>query len=277
MRLSLSVRVAEQYYDKRQAAMTLEELAPIAAEEGYHALCMRASQLGLQTPPDVVRRKRAELADMGLAISMATGDFPIPENSFESTAALRNITPYLDLAALLECDLIRVSLKKDEDVEWARRAADEARERGIRLAQQCHVASLFELVDDTLDVLRRIGRPNFGVTYEPANLEACGQDYGPKTIERLFPHMVNVYLQNQRLDPDGKDTLSTWVRGELGVEHIPISAPRGIDFAPILETLQRLGYSGYVTVHQASTGSETPVETIRNSARHLKSLADFED
>ena len=275
MRLSLSVRVAEQYYDKRQAAMTLEELAPIAAEEGYHALCMRASQLGLQTPPDVVRRKRAELADMGLAISMVTGDFPIPENSFESTAALRNITPYLDLADLLECDLIRISLKKDEDVEWARRAADEARERGVRLAQQCHVASLFETVDETLDVLRRIGRANFGVTYEPANLEACGQDYGPETIRRLFPHVVNVYLQNQRLDPAGKDTLSTWVRGDMGVDHIPISAPGGLDFPPILETLESIGYAGYVTVHQASTGSETPVDTIRNSARYLKSLADF--
>ena len=277
MRLSLSVRVAEQYYDKRQTSMTLEELAPIAAESGYSALCMRASQLGLQTPPDVVRRKRAELADMGLAVSMSTGDFPIPENSFESTAALRNITPYLDLADLLQCDLIRVSLKKDEDVEWAQRAADEARERDIRLAQQCHVASLFERVDDALDVLRRIGRPNFGVTYEPANLEACGEDYGPETIERLSPHMVNVYLQNQRLGPSGKDTLSTWVRGDMRVDHIPISAPGGLDFPPILETLERIGYSGYVTVHQASTGSETPVETIRNSARYLKTLADFGD
>ena len=276
MRLSLSVRVAERYYDKRQTSMTLEELAGLAVEAGYHALCMRASQLGLQTAPDIVREKRGALADMGLGISMATGDFPIPENSFESTAALRNITPYLDLAELLECDMIRVSLKKDEDIEWAQRAADEARERGIRLAQQCHVASLFERVDDALDVLGRIGRPNFGVTYEPANLEACGEDYGPGTIERLFPHMVNVYLQNQRLGPSGKDTLNTWVRGEMRVDHIPISAPGGLDFPPILETLKRIGYSGYVTVHQASTGSETPVETIRNSARYLKSLADFE-
>ena len=38
--------------------MTLDELAPIAVEAGYHALCMRASQLGLETPPDVVREKR---------------------------------------------------------------------------------------------------------------------------------------------------------------------------------------------------------------------------
>jgi sugar phosphate isomerase/epimerase len=276
MRLSLSVRVGEQYYDKRQTAISLNDLADMAAEEGYHALCMRASQLGLETPAETVRQKRAEMSDRGLAISMVTGDFPIPENSFEAPAALRNITPYLDLADLLHCDMIRVALKKEEDIEWTQRAADEARERGIRLAQQCHVASLFEQVDEALDVLRRVGRPNFGVTYEPANLEACGQDYGPETIKRLSPHMINVYLQNQRLDPAGKDTLSTWSRGEVGVEHVPISAQGGIDFPVIMDTLESIGYDGYVTVHQASTGGETPEETIRNSARYLKSLISFD-
>ena len=276
MKLSLSVRVAEKYHDKRQTSMTLDELARIAVEEGYQALCMRASQLGLETPPETVGQWRGELAAGGLAISMVTGDFPIPENSFEAPAALRNITPYLDLAKLLDCDMVRVGLKKEEDVEWARRAADEAHERGIRLAQQCHVASLFERVDESLDVLRRIGRSNFGVTYEPANLEACGEDYGPETIKRLSPHMINVYLQNQRLNPDGRDTLNTWSRGDLGVDHIPIAAQGGIEFPPIMDTLQRIGYDGYVTVHQASTGSETPEETIRNGARYLKSLTAFE-
>ena len=43
-----------------------------------------------------------------------------------------------------------------------------------------------------------------------------------------------------------------------------------------MDTLQRIGYDGYVTVHQASTGSETPEETIRNGARYLKSLTAFE-
>ena len=277
MRLSLSVRVAEKYHDKRQTTMTLEELARIAAEEGYHALCMRASQLGIDAPPEVVRQKRGKLGDLGLAVSMVTGDFPIPENSDEAPRALRNITPYLDLAERLECDMIRVGLKKQEDVEWAQRAADEARERDIRLAQQCHVASLFEQMAESLDVLRRIGRPNFGVTYEPANLEACGQDYGPETIKLLSPHIVNVYLQNQRLDPEGSDTLRTWRSGEVGVNHIPISAAGGIDFPTIMDTLVAIGYDGYVTVHQASTGSETPEETIRNSARYLKSLARFEN
>ena len=45
MELSLSVRVAEKFSDKRQANMTLEELVNLAVAHGYSALCMRASQI----------------------------------------------------------------------------------------------------------------------------------------------------------------------------------------------------------------------------------------
>ena len=69
---------------------------------------------------------------------MLTGDFPIPENSDQGPDALRNITPYLDLAEQLGAPLLRVCLKTDEDIAWARRAADEAAERDLRLAHQCH-------------------------------------------------------------------------------------------------------------------------------------------
>jgi len=82
---------------------------------------------------------------------------------------------------------VRVALRKDEDIVWAQRAADAALERGIALAHQCHNRSLFERVDETLDVLRRIGRGNFGLTYEPANLECCGEPCGAATLRRFAP------------------------------------------------------------------------------------------
>lgn len=275
MKLSLSVRVGEHYRDKKQSAISLEDLARIGAEEGYRALCMRASQIGIATNTDIVVQRRELLDDHELAVSMVTGDFPIPENSFEAPVALRNITPYLDLATSLKCDIVRVGLKREEDIIWAQRASDEAKERGIQLAQQCHAASLFERIDESLDVLRRIDRQNFGVTYEPANLEVCGEDYGPESIKRLSDHIINVYIQNQRLNNHGSDSIETWSQGEVKLDHIPISQPGGIDFLSIMETLNAIGYADYVTVHQAATGIETPEETIRNSARYLKSLLPF--
>ena len=209
MKLSLSARIAEKFSNKRAASLPFDALADIAQDNGYHAICMRASQLGIQTPTTEVAARARLIKARGLAVSMVTGDFAIPENSDEGPAALRNITPHLDLAAALDCDIVRVALRKDEDIAWAQRAADAARERGIRLAHQCHTRSLFEKSDEILDVLRRIGRPNFGLTYEAANLEACGQDYGAAAIRRFAPHIINVYLQNQRLDAAGDSVLRT--------------------------------------------------------------------
>jgi sugar phosphate isomerase/epimerase len=274
VKLSLSARVGEKYFAKREAALSLDELADIAVAHGYHALCMRASQIGIHTPRDEVSAKARVLREHGLAVSMVTGDFPIPENTDEGPLALRNIVPYLDLAEMLRCDLLRVALRKEDDIVWAQRAADAARERGIRQAHQCHNRSLFERVDESLDVLRRIGRANFGLTYEPANLECCGQPYGAETIKRFAPHIINVYLQNQRLDPAGQSVMKTWCRGDVPFDQIPLWDSSGIDFPGIMAALSEIGYDGYVTVHQASLG--TPQDDAAQSADYLRSLARFE-
>ena len=276
MKLSLSVRVAEKFSSKRKANMTLAELADVAVEEGFHALCMRASQVGTQSSTEEVAEAARMLTARGLACSMVTGDFPIPENSEEGPQALRNIGPYLDLALALECNLLRICMKEEADIEWARRSADEAAERGIRLAHQCHTRSLFELVDRSLEVLHQVNRPNFGLIYEPANLELCGEDFGPETIARFAPHIFNVYLQNHRLNPRGASTLETWARGDVGFDQIPIWETGGIDLRPVFDALSRAEYDGHVTVHQASAALGGGAEAARQSGQFLRTIADFE-
>lgn len=271
MKLSLSVRVAENFHAKREANMTLEQLAVLATRHGYDALCMRASQVGVHSPAATVATARALLDRYSLAISMLTGDFPIPENSDQGPGALRNITPYLDLAEQLGAPLLRVCLKKDADIAWACRAADEAAERNLRLAHQCHTRSLFEEIDRSLHVLAHIDRPNFGLIYEPANLELCGQPYQLNAIRRLAPHLFNVYLQNQILTTDGPDALDTWCRGPVRFRQIPLWEKGGIDFPPLIDALRSVGYQGYVTVHQASAELGTQA-AVRESARYLKRL-----
>ena len=237
---------------------------------------MRASQVGTHSSPEEVAEAGNLLAAGGLGCSMVTGDFPIPENTEEGPRALRNIVPYLDLAAALDCDLLRVCMKEEADIEWAQRAADEAAKRDIRLAHQCHTCSLFERVDDSLEVLHRIDRPNFGLIYEPANLELCGEDFGPQTIARLAPHIFNVYLQNHRLNPQGASSLETWARGDVGFDQIPIWEAGGIDLGPVFEALRRIGYDGSVTVHQASAALGGGAQAARQSGRFLRTVADFD-
>jgi sugar phosphate isomerase/epimerase len=277
MKLSVSMRVAEDMFDKRQAAMSMEDMARLAKENGFHAVCMRASQVGTQTPLEVVREKSVFLKSLDLAVSMATGDFPIPENNGHGPDALRNITPYLDLAEALDCDLLRICMKTDEDVEWAQRASDEAAERNIRLAHQSHHNSLFEQAERSVEVVKQVNRPNFGIIYEPANLQTCGEDYGPETIKMFEPYLFNVYLQNQIVRPGGDTKVDTWSRGPVEFDQIPIWDDRGIDFPLIMNALDEIGYEGYVTVHQASAGIGGPAMAITESGRYLRSIGDFSE
>ena len=278
MKLSVSMRVAEDMSDKRKVAMSLEDMAQLAKGSGFHAVCMRASQVGTHTPPEVAREKRKFLESLGLAVSMATGDFPIPENSEHGPDALRNIAPYLDLAEALDCDLLRICMKTEDDIEWARRASDEAAERNIRLAHQSHTGSLFEQAERSVEVIRQVGRPNFGIIYEPANLQLCGEDYGAETIKMFEPYLMNVYLQNQVIRPGGDTRVDTWSRGSVEFDQVPIWDGRGIDFPHIMDALGEIGYEGYVTVHQASAGVQGgPVAAISENARYLRSIGDFEE
>lgn len=272
VKLSLSVRVAEEFFNKEKSTMTLDQLIEIARKHRFHALCMRASQLGVQTSPEGLRQGKAKISAAGLKVSMATTNFAVPGNNEQGPDLLRNIGPHLHLAETLGADLIRVCMKKDDDIPAAQRASDQALERKIRLAHQSHFASLFETVDNSLRVLKAVGRPNFGIIYEPANWLLTGQDYGRETLRKLQPWLFNVYVQNHRLTPDGKASLVTWNRGKVALDHIGIWDKGGVNYQEVAAGLRDVGYSGYVTIHQAF-GDLMPVdEAVRRSREYLGSI-----
>lgn len=271
MRLSLSVRVAESFTNKRVSTLPFKQLAGTAKQAGYDALCMRASVISVDSQSEDRRAVEESLQEHGLAVSMITGDFAVPENSSEGPSCLRNITPYLDLCHELGSDLIRVCMKNESDVQAAQYAADEAAERGIRLAHQCHTQSLFETVAGSLAVLRRVDRPNFGLIYEPANLALCGEDYGLETLRRLRPHIFNVYLQNHVPVENGTLIMNTWVKGDVPSELLRFTDPKGIDMAGIMRWLHEIGYLGFVTLHHTQLDVVSPLEAAAESAVQLRS------
>jgi len=272
MKLSLSARVAESFSDKTKATMTLDEITATAKRTQYAAVCMRASQGGIRTPKDRLREMATTIRRAGLRVSMVTGDFAVPSNNDQGPDCLRNIAPYLDLAETFGSNLIRICMKKDEDIPWAQSASDAARERQIRLAHQSHCASPFETVSGSVDYLRRVNRPNFGIIYEPANWFISAQDYGPAAIRRIQPWLMNVYVQNHLLRPEGKAFVDTWTRGRVPLDHIGLWDKGGVQFEPIFETLRAIGYSGYVTIHQAFAGIMTVPDAARRSYDYQKPL-----
>lgn len=264
--------MAESFSNKRVVAIPLERLAPLAREAGYEALCMRASVCGVHHDPTTVDSVKACVSEHGLAVSMVTADFDVPENREAGPQSLRNITPSLDLAEALGADLIRVCIKQDDDVPEASRAADEAKERGIRLAHQSHTQSLFETVEGSVDALKRIDRSNFGIIYEPANLAICGQTYGEETLRAFEPYLFNVYLQNHAPEKDGDLVMNTRTLGEVSSRLYPLDSGQGIDFNAVFDGLNAIGYGGWVTLHHAFAGQLPPGQAAKESADFLKQL-----
>lgn len=270
MQLSLSVRIAEAE-TKDRLNIGFDEFVRLASEAGYAAICMRASAGGVQTPREELLAMRRLLDKRRLAVSMVTTDFDVPRNNDDGPDNLRQIGPHLEVAECLRATLIRVCMKREEDISAAARAADQAAERGIRLAHQCHTNSLFETVDQIVEVLTRINRPNFGLIYEPANLMLCGQPYGEATLRRFAPWLMNVYVQNHRLAPDGQVCLPTRVRGDVRYHDIPLWSPGGVDFDQVFTGLKAIDYQGYVTVHQQFARLMGPTEAARQSHAFLAS------
>ncbi len=269
MKLSLSVRIAEAVC-KTKLHLPFEEIVAIAAQTGYSAICMRASAGGTQTPLDELRSMRDVVRDAALCVSMVTADFNVPLNNDRGPDSLRDIGPSLNVADALGCDLIRVCMKKDEDIGFARDAADQAAERGIRLVHQCHTTSLFEEVGPMLEVLAKIDRSNFGLIYEPANLMLCGQSYEVDTLRGLQPFLMNVYVQNHRLDPDGPVSLPTYCGGDVRFHHLNLWETGGVDFDPVFQGLREIEYDGYFTIHQAQG-----IQTLADAKVFAQRCAEF--
>ncbi len=274
MKLSVSCRIAEGFLSKEDASMPFEQLADLAVSAGYDSICMRASQVGVQSPEKEALAARHIVDDRGLSVSMITGDFDIVYNNDRGPDCLRNIAPYLNLAETLGAPLLRVCVKQQEDIAFAQAAADKAADRGLTLVHQCHTLSLFETLDGIVNSLEEIDRPNFGLIFEAANLEGCRQEYGPAAVERLAPWIRNVYLQNQRVDPNGAVTLDTWCSGPVTFDITQIPEPGGINFVSVFDGLKKIEYDGTITVHQSGPeDGETSAETAATeTATYLRKL-----
>jgi sugar phosphate isomerase/epimerase len=312
IKLSLSGRISEPIGDvPNLKPLTFDEFLQIARSTGYDAICLRPLQCSISTPLEEMVEMARKVRDAGLKVSMVTCDTDQPPNNVCSPFALLNIAPRLAMAEIFGAKLVRCQIKKPEQLGWAQRACDEARERGLSIVHLSHPATLFSNVDDTIDCLKRINRPNFGLTYEPVNWMDVPKGYGRDVIKSVAPWIVNVYAQNQKVRKTGapvdavrpvaaaSDAQQASVEtclvaaGRGGVPaggrgpRVPATAagggadnnlalwePGGIDFDTVFQGLHEIGYTGFFTVHSRTSQLHTPLDLATRSFAFLKPYSD---
>jgi hypothetical protein len=83
-------------------------------------------------------------------------------------------------------DTIRVGMKKEEDIVWAQRASDEARERKLKLVHHAEWHTLFATFDESIRTLKSINRPNFGLMHDECQWMVNTAEYrADQMIEKM--------------------------------------------------------------------------------------------
>jgi sugar phosphate isomerase/epimerase len=302
IKLSLSGRISEPIGQVANLKpLTYDEFLRIAKSTGYDAICLRPLQCSISTPLDEMVEMARKTREAGLKVSMVTCEGDQPPNNDCSPFALLNIAPRLALAEIFGTRLIRCQIKKPEQLGWAQRACDEAKERGLSIVHLSHPGTLFSNVDDAIDSLWKINRPNFGLTYEPVNWMDVPKGYGPDVIKSVAPWIVNVYSQNQKVG-GGQPAAAAASSEQASVESCLVAAGRGgapppqptaqggtantvsrnlalweaggIDFNAVFRGLHEIGYTGYFTVHSRTSQEISPIDLATKSFAFLKPYCD---
>lgn len=237
-RLSLSGRIIEVQY--RTCELSVPEFLRFAHKCSYDAVELRATQITGDTTLAEVRGFRRTADELGLSVSCCA-----PPGVTVDEEGLKRVEQSISIVRTLCCDTLKVWVK---DMDWLRQACDLVRPHGLTLIAQIHTGGPFETINSCLETLSQLGRENFGLQYDPANLFEAQQDYGEEAVKRLGPHIRQLSVQSERLArPDEPDV---WEYEGRRYRRCPLDDPGGLDYASVFRGLRAVGFDGHVTLNE---------------------------
>ena len=267
MKISISSRISEFSNDKTKSFIKLEDFVNLAIKNNFHGISLRPAMVSTESTENKINKTSKIFKDNKISVSMITSNIHLAKNDELASQTLRNITPTLDLAEKLRTSLIRIMIKKSEDIFYAKKALDEAKERNLKLLQQTHWGTLAETLDDTVTLIKTINRQNFGITFEPANLMACGSDFNNDALNQLLPFTENFYFQNIILDKKGKHIFPTTHNGDVKVKYVSLDNSKGLNVFSFLDFLKEKKYDKWFTIHQPLLENQTVEIAIENASK----------
>ena len=267
MKISISSRITEQSDNKEKSFLSLDSFVKLASKNKFDGVSLRPSMISTQSSKYLVNQAKKLFKVNNMKVSMITSNIHLAKNDELASDILRNITPSLDLAEKLKTSLIRIMIKNRDDIFYAKKALDEAKERNLKLLQQTHWGTLAETLDETVKLIKTINRQNFGITFEPANLMACGSDFNKNALNQLLPYTENFYFQNIILDKKGKHVFPTIHNGDVSVKYVSLDNSNGINVFSFLDFLREKKYDKWFTVHQPLLEDQTVESAIENASK----------
>jgi sugar phosphate isomerase/epimerase len=238
MRLSLSGRIIEVRY--QYCELSVPEFLHLARECGYDAVELRATQLPAGTTAAEAARFRSLADELGLSISCCT-----PPGVTADEAGLERLEQFAELARTLECGTLKVWIG---DMDWLRQACDRVGPHALTLLAQTHTGGPFETIGSCLGMLARIGRANFGLHYDPANLFEAEEEYGEAAVRRLGPCIRQLSVQSIRLAR--ADEPNVWEHAGRFYRRCLLGEPGALDYGSVFRGLQAIGFEGTITVNE---------------------------
>ncbi len=236
IKLGLSGRIIEESGPSYR--MPVSDFIAKAAEIGYRGVELRSGQLDHETSDEQVAEIAQALTTNNVACAFANC---LVAQTPENTQNLRRMA---EVARSLAAPYLRMGAG---DIEWVQQACDISVEFEVSIIVQIHTNTPLETVEGALRVCEQVDRPNFGLTYEPANFVLAGRDYGQQALEQLGDKLFNVSLQNLKpVDTtEGEGVIAHQQRGFVRCRP---DDPEGVNFDKVFGALKAVGYNGYATL-----------------------------
>jgi sugar phosphate isomerase/epimerase len=231
----------------------LPEVLPILAEAGYDGAELWGPHV-MDLPDAQLDEVGRLLVEGGLEAAMVSPYFDFTTSDETAARSVAEGLRAIEIARRLgargvRCFTGRAGSAEASDRQWRRAVAGlrelaDAAERHARfLACETHRGNLMDTVDSSIELMRRVARPNVGLIFQPGTF----RDHYLQAAERLAPYARHVHASNGgRYLGDGE-----------------------MDYRCIVEVLRRHGFDGYISVEWMG---DAPAAAAAHEAQYLRDL-----
>jgi len=259
MKIALSGRIFET---ENGMEKSIDEFIKIASEIGYEGVELRNSQIG-NLSIDEIKMVKEIIDEYNMNVSFIT----CLEEGKNYWKEFENV---LKKAIELKTGLIRIII---EDIDLIKKSCQFLLNNkiGIKIFEQMHTGTIFERIDDAINICREVGFSNFGLSVEPGNFVLSGQEYSEENLKKIYPYLINVQFQNIRKAKDNEEGEIIEYKGERFIRCLP-DDPEGIDFVDFIKTLKKIGYNGWVNIIEPKQNGIDSIEIAKKYYEKFKKL-----